>query len=202
MRGSRRSTVWLLTVAGASLSLVLGGCSTTGTLPGHPSYTSLSSPPPGSPAVTPEAAVHWMDGFCGAIRGFQTDVNAVAPPPAESTVADGKRFFSRMLDDYLVMLGKAIDRLAALSPTADPVGQSAQHTAQRGYASSRDKVTSAKTKLDAASATDLAAMQQAADATLPALQDALSVTDPVLTTSSSPELRAAAVTAPACMQGP
>lgn len=188
-----RFPVWVL--AGTSLALLLAGC-------GGAPVIDVSTESPSSTVSTPSStapsdAVHWLDGFCGAVNGFLADNNAMQAP-ATDVGDDGRKVLSKMLGDYITILDKAIDRLAALPPVSDPVGQAAKKTFVGNYTSARDMATSARTQLDAASPTDFDAQTSAAEALVSAQQTALSAVSPEMAIMTSPELRAAVTSAHRC----
>ena len=203
---SRRSRIGLLVVAGASLSLVLAGC---GSASGNnsavpsPSPAPTSAPPPttGADIDTVVSAVRWMDGFCGTVNGFLADTNKMQAPPDGDSVEEIQQSTSKQLGDYAAILGKAVDGLNALPPAPVPAGEAAKKDYLAKYTSARDKATSAKTQLDAAADDDIAAQGRAVDGLIAAQEDALSALDPVGAIISSPELSAAAATAPHCQPG-
>jgi hypothetical protein len=147
--------------------------------------------------MEPADAVRWLDGFCGAVNDFLTDNNAMRIPPNVSG-RDDSRQVSKMLGDYAAILGKAIDRLAVLSPLSDPIGQAAKQAFLGNYTSARDTATSAKAELDAASSTNFDAQVRAAEAMVAAQERALSAVSPELAIMTSSELRAALASAHRC----
>ena len=147
--------------------------------------------------MEPADAVLWLDGFCGAAKGFLADHNATQIPASVSS-DDGRQVFSKILGDYSAILGKAIDRLADLPPVADPVGQTAKQTFAENYISARDMITSAKAQLDAASPDDFDAQTHAAEAMAAAQEKALSAIVPETAIMNSPELRTALPSADQC----
>jgi hypothetical protein len=189
----RRSPVWLFAAAGTSLALLLTGCGH-----GAPVIDVSAESPSSTVSVPTESAdaVHWMDGFCGAVEGFLTDTGAMQTPSTSGD--DGQQVISKILGDYAAILDKAIDSLADLPSIADPVGQTAKQTFVGNYTSARDMATSAKTQLDAASPMDFDAQMHAADAFAAAQQKALSAVSPELAIMASPELRTALASAHRC----
>ncbi len=185
-----RFPIWLLAAAGTSLALLLTGCGQ-----GAPVIDVSAESP--SDTVKQADAVHWMDGFCGAIEGFLADNNAMQAPTTDS-IDDGRQVLSKMLGDYTAILDKAINRLADLPPVADPVGQAAKQTFAEKYTSARDMATSAKAQLDAAAPSDVDAQMRAAEAWTAAQQTALSAVSPELAIMTSPELRTALTSAHQC----
>ncbi|MCA1671265.1 MAG: hypothetical protein LC799_03345 [Actinobacteria bacterium] len=135
-------------------------------------------------------AVRWMDGFCGTVNDFLADNNKIQPPP------DGD--FRQLLDEYAAILDKAVDGLNGLPPAPVPAGEAAKTTYLEKYTSARNKVASAKTQLDGAADDDIAAQERASDAFVAAQEEALTALDPVGAIGNSPELIAAAGTAPRC----
>lgn len=196
---SRRSRIGLLVVAGASLSLVLAGCGTDNSAAPPPSPTPAGSPTPTTGDIDGvEAAVRWMDGFCGTVDDFLADNNNMQPPPEGATVEEIQQSTSTQLGEYAAILGKAVDGLSTLPPAPVPAAEAAKKTYLDRYTSARDKATSAKTQLDAAADDDIEAQGRAVDGLIAAQEDALSALDPVGAIINSPELSAAAATAPRC----
>lgn len=195
-RSLNRLPIWLLAAAGTSFALLLTGCGQ-----GAPvidvSAESPSNTVSAPSSTKPADAVHWMDGFCGAVEGFLADNNAMQAPTSDS-IDDGRQGLSKMLGDYTAILDKAINRLADLPPIADPVGQAAKQTFVGNYTSARDTATSAKAQLDAASPTDVDAQIRAAEAWTAAQQTALSAVSPESAIMTSPELRTALTSAHQC----
>jgi hypothetical protein len=200
-----RSPVWQLAAAATSLALLLAGCTTSALhraapVPDAPAAspsTATSVPLPSDAPLEPADAVVWLDGFCGAVGDFLADNNA-ARGPASISSDEGQHVFSTMLGDYAAILGKAIDRLAALPPISDPVGQTAKQTFVANYTSARDTATSAKAQLDTASPTDFGAQTRATEQIIAVQQRALSAVSPEIAIMTSPELRAALASAHRC----
>jgi hypothetical protein len=204
-----RSPVWLLAAAATSLALLLAGCTTSALHPAAPVFgtpaaspaTAVSVPLPSDAPLKPADAIGWLDGFCGAVEDFLADNNAIRGPASVSS-DEGQQVFSTMLGDYAAILGKAIDRLAALPPVSDPVGQTAKQTFVATYTSARDTATSAKAQLNTASPTDLGAQTRATEQIVAVQQKALAALSPELAIMTSPELRAALPSAHRCTSTP
>lgn len=192
-----RCPSWLLAAAATSLALLLAGCTTSAPRPAASPSTAVSVPLPGGAPLEPADAVGWLDGFCGAVEDFLADNNAVRIPASISS-DEGQQVFSTTLGDYAAILGKAIDRLAALPPVSDPVGQAAKQTFVGNYTSARDTATSAKAQLDMASPTDFGAQTRATEEIVAVQQRALSAVSPQTAIMTSPELRAALASAYRC----
>ena len=193
----RRSRIGLLVAAGASLTLTLAGCqAASGNNPATPSPSPVPTSAPATAKSaeldTVVASVRWMDGFCGTVNDFLADNNKIQPPPN----AD----FRQLLDEYAAILDKAVAGLNALPPAPVPAGEAAKKTYLEKYTSARNKVTSAKTQLHGAADDDIAAHERASDAFVAAQEEALTALDPVGTIGNSPELIAAAGTAPRCTE--
>jgi hypothetical protein len=173
----------LLAAAGTSLVLLLAGCGS-----GAPIIEFSAEPP--------SDTVQWMNGFCGAVKGFAADNNAMQIPTTVDD--DGQQVISAMLGDYVTILDKAIGRMADLPPITDPVGEKVKQAFVGNFTSARDLATDAKTQLDAASPADFAAQSHAASA-MTAVQEAvlkaISSGDEI---ESSPELTAASASAENC----
>ncbi len=198
----RWSRIGLLVVAGASLSLALAGCeAASGNNSAAPSSSPAPSAPPpttGAEVDTVVAAVRWMDGFCGVVNGFLADNNNMQAPADGNTVEEIQQSTSKQLGEYAAILGKAVDGLNALPPAPAPAGEAAKKTYLEKYTAARDNAISAKTQLDAAADDDVEAQGRAVDGLIAAQEDAHSALDPVGAIISSPELTAAAATAPRC----
>jgi hypothetical protein len=198
----------LLAAAGTSLGLLLAGCggnppsSSVSDLPAV--STTITSPAPSSETVSPatpiDTAMHWMDGFCGAVHGFLRDSNnnAMAQPTTTISPNAAKQVFLKDLSDYTAILNKAIDRMTALPPISDPVGKVAYETYLGKYTSARDRLVAAKARLDKAARTNYAAQNDAIKALEAAQDEALSVVDPVGAIEGSPTLGTASAFAPEC----
>ncbi len=190
-----RVPVSLLAVAGTSLALLVAGCG-EGTPVIDVSTESPASTVSAPSSTEPSDAVHWLDGFCGAVEGFMADNNALQTPTSDAS--DGQKVIGKMLGDYAAILDKAIDRLADLPPTADTVGQAAKQTYVENYTSARDMAVSAKAQLDAASPADFGAQMHAAEALTAVQQTALSPISPSVAIMTSPELSTALASAHRC----
>lgn len=191
-----RFPTWLLAAAGTGLALLLVGC-------GHGapvvdvSAESRSNTVSSPSSTEPFDAVHWMDGFCGAVNGFLADLSAMQVPTSDP-IDDGRQNTSKLLGDYAAVLDKAINRLADLPPVADPVGQAAKQTFVGNYTSARDMAASAKAELDASSPSDFDALMRATEALMAAQQTAMSAVSPELAIITSPDLRTAVTSAHQC----
>jgi hypothetical protein len=206
-QNSNRS-IMLLAAAGTSLGLLLTGCGdnpvslSVSESPVAP--TTIASPSPPSDTVSPatpiDTAMHWMDGFCGAVHGFLRDSNdnAMAQPTTTISPKAAKQVFLKDLSDYTAILNKAIDRMTALPPISDPVGKVAYETYLGKYTSARDRLVAAKARLEKAARTDYAAQNGAIKALETAQEEGLSVVDPVGAIEGSPTLGTASAFAPEC----
>jgi hypothetical protein len=196
----------LLAAAGTSLGLLLAGCGdnplslsvSDSPAPTTTSTTQVQSATAFTPVVRIDIAVHWMDGFCGAVSGFTADNNAMTQPPFPKTPKAAKQIISKVLGDYAANLTKAIDRLTALPPAPDQVGKVAYLTFLGKYTSARDKVVAAKAQLDKAAPTNYAAQNRAAEAMDAAQEEVFSVIDPIRAILSSPTLKMASALARQC----
>jgi hypothetical protein len=193
---TNRSFRLVLAAAGTGLGLLLAGCDNPSLLfVGASTEVSVETV---SPAAPSDAAVRWVDGFCGAVHGFRMDTTALAQSPNSSDPKASQRMISKLLGDYAANLTKAIDRLTALPPAPDPVGKAAYETFLGKYTSARDRLSAAKAELDKAAPTNYAAQNRATHAFETAQDQAFSVVDPVGPILSSPTLRTAAAIAPRC----
>lgn len=186
----------MLAAAGTGLGLLLAGCGDRPLL--FVSTSTEVSVETVSPAAPSDAAVQWMDGFCGAVHGFRMDNNATPPPPNAGSAKAAKRITSKLFGDYAAILTKAIDRMAALPPAPDPIGKAAYETYLGKFISARDKVVWAKAELDKAAPTNYSAQKRATDAFDAAQNEVLSVADPVGAILGSPTLSSASAYAPQC----
>ncbi|MFD2416393.1 hypothetical protein [Amycolatopsis pigmentata] len=102
--------------------------------------------------------------MCGAVFGLLKDDNAVSLPQSGLTGAESQRSLSKLLGDYAAMAGKAVNGLNALPASPDATAESAKKTFLNHYTVARDKASSAKATLDAASPSDFSALMSAANA--------------------------------------
>ncbi|MEC3976871.1 hypothetical protein [Amycolatopsis sp. H20-H5] len=175
------------------LCLVLAGCTAnSGT---GPAVSSSATPPPPSTSASPELAIQWVDGYCQAVNDFRKDHNEVL----NSTSGDSPKAFAKQLVPYTAVLTKAIDRLNALPAAPAPAGETAKKTFLDNYTAARDKVTSAKAKLDAAK-NSTAAQNKAVDTMIEAQKLAMRAYDPVGAIMTSPELSDASARATHCTE--
>lgn len=197
----RRYRLGALVVAGASLSLVLTGCGSASDGSAAPplSPTAASAPTP-TTGDNRDGAVRWMDGFCSTVNELLADNNRMQASSEGDTIEEIQQSTSTQLGEYVVLLGKAVNGLKALPPAPVPAGEVAKTTYLETYTSARDKVTSAKTQLDAAAADDIDAQSRAVEGLISAQEDVFSALDPVGAIIDSPELSAAAGTAPRCSE--
>jgi hypothetical protein len=143
--------------------------------------------------------VDWVDGFCGAINDFITDQNNLPVPADDGTIAEIQRGTSTYLGDYVAVLDKAIAALSALPQAPDSTAEAAARTATENYTAARDEAATAKTELDAADPDDVEAQNRAVDGLVATQEHAHKSLDAVGPLAGSPELAAAAATAPNCM---
>ncbi|MFI7122740.1 hypothetical protein [Amycolatopsis sp. NPDC049868] len=148
-------------------------------------------------AVSPSAAVAWMNGFCGAVKDF-IDGNNQMPSASGETVEAVKKSTSDQLGHYAEILAKTVDGLGALPAAPVPAGDAAKQEFLAKYTAARDKTVKAKAGLDAAGKNDTAAQSRAVEGLIAAQKDTHSALDPVAAVRSAPELKTAAATAERC----
>jgi hypothetical protein len=158
-----------------------------------------------APALTPAPAVDpatlgWVDGFCSAIHGYRKrtteEVGAGAPEP--HSVADAQKALSEQLGGIADRTGEVVDRLAALPKAPVPLAETVRTAFAGKYATARDRARDAKTALDGAKPGDVASQEPATKALEQAQEDVDGTYDPVAPLAESPELLAAAASAPGC----
>ncbi|WP_020672934.1 hypothetical protein [Amycolatopsis nigrescens] len=185
-----------LVAAGAGLCLALAGCS-GGSSP-EPAITITSTSTMSSDPAANPAAVQWMDGFCGAIHGYREANNRPAEQPAVGTVEEAQKQISDTLGTLATQMGKAVDDLNALPPAPVPLAETVQKTYLDKYTAGRDTAANAKATLDKAKRGDEKSQFPAADAVEAAQKKIADAYDPVGPVMGSPELSAAAASAPKC----
>ncbi|MFD8492878.1 hypothetical protein [Amycolatopsis sp. NPDC059657] len=142
-------------------------------------------------------AVAWMDGLCGAVHGYRQAVNEAAKKGPQSEVATAKTI-GESLGRYAEFAGKAVEELNAIGASSVPAGETARKSFVDKFTKARDTAADGKAKLAAAKAGDSKALDAAIEA-MNAAQTAVSdAVDPVSPIVGSPELSAAAATAPKC----
>ncbi|WP_246258035.1 hypothetical protein [Amycolatopsis anabasis] len=158
------------------------------------------APPPSS--ANSEAAVRWVDGYCGTIGDFAAASKASGAKITSGTVTAGqaKRETSDWLGEYATILGRAIDGLTALPPAPAPAGDAAKKTSLEKFTAARDRTVAAKTQLDAASANNTAAHDRAAKDMAAVQEDAVGAIKSLIPAIRTPELVTAVLAAPRCQQ--
>lgn len=195
MCAARKTPARLLATTGIVVAtLALTGCASD---PAPQAAPAAPSPAPASSATDPAAAVTWMNGFCGAIKGF-IDGNNKMPAAGGETLDAIKKSTSDQLGHYASILGKTVDDLSALPAASVPAGETAKKDFLAKYTAAHDKTVKAKADLDAAGKNDTAAQSRAVEGLIAAQKDAHSALDPVKAVLGSPELTTAAATAERC----
>lgn len=180
-------------IAGFAVGLALTACgSGDGAAEAPATGSSATSPSKGTDAVA------WVDGFCGAIKGFVTDQDNLPVPSEGDTVEAIQRATSTQLGGFVAVLDKAIAALAALPEAPDSITETAARTATDNYTAARETAATAKTELDAAAPDDVEAQNRAVDGLIAAQEQAHKSLDPVAPLVGSPELKEAAAKAPKC----
>jgi hypothetical protein len=155
---------------------------------------------PRSPAPDP-AVLSWVDGFCGAVNGYQERANAEAGPVQRTrpgSVAEAQRLLSTALGGIADRTGEVVDKLTALPPAPVPLAEEVRAAYVTKFTTARDRATRAKTGLDRAKPGDVASQAPAADAIGLAQQDLDGTYDAVAPLAESPELMLAVASAPGC----
>ncbi|SDZ03200.1 hypothetical protein SAMN05421504_108348 [Amycolatopsis xylanica] len=138
-----------------------------------------------------------MDGLCGAVHGYRLAVNEDAKKRPKSEVATAKTI-GESLGRYAELAGKAVEELNAIGASAVPVGESARKSFVDKFTAARDAAANGKAKLEAAKAGDSKALDAAIEAMNAAQNAVMEAVDPVSPIAGSPELMAAAASAPKC----
>jgi len=187
---------WRWAAAGAAVfGLLVAGCTAeTASTPPAPS----SSAAPTSTGVGIDATVAWMDGFCGAVNGFQDDQKKTPNVPPGNTEKEIRAGTSKQMGYYGENLTKAVDRLTGLPASPVPAVETVKKKFLEKYTSARDKVVGGKAELDAAAKNSSAAQERAVDAMISAQSDVQDLYDPVGAIMDIPEFTTASAIAPKC----
>lgn len=182
--------------------LLLTACGNPPAAPAPPPAAQQPSPTqtlPVLPTADP-AAVSWMDGFCSAVNGYRERTNRESELGASSpnSIAESQKALSASLGGIAARTGEVVDKLTALPPAPVPLGETVRQGFLAKFTKSRDRAAEAKTKLDRAKRGNEASQGPAGDAIEQAQRDLDGTYDPVGVVTASPELMAAAATAPAC----
>jgi hypothetical protein len=177
--------------------LALAACSGPG--PAAPTVTvTAPATPPTVPSADP-ATQSWVDGFCSAVYGYQARTNAEAgKSPQPSSPAEAQKALSAELGGFAARTGEVVARLTALPPSAVPLAETVRKSYVTKFTTARDRAADAKAKLDRAEPADDAAQAAAGDAIGLVQQDLDGTYDAVSPLLASPQLTAAAISAPGC----
>jgi hypothetical protein len=189
----------LLALTAVGACVALAGC--TGETPAAPaSSTTTVTTIPTLPSADPQL-VTWLDGFCGAVHGYRLRSNAyLEAMPANQTlsVAEAHRATSKDMGQFADNAGQTVDELKALPTVSDPQTETAKKSFLDKFTEARDRVVTAKAKLDATRPGNDAAESAATDALTAAQKDISGFSDPLKPFGEAQTYVLAAIKAPKC----
>lgn len=201
-----RRRLGVITALGASLAVVLAGCSddeSAAPAPAPEQESSESAPASESSGAADGAsdeAVTWIDGFCGSV-GSLAGLAQLKPPETDPGDFEAtKAALSDMLGSLDTAVSDSLDGLNKLGPAPAPEGDTAKTALVDTFTPVQQTVSDAKSKVEQATQENPQPMMDALSGVQTIGSSLSSMQNPLGEIGNSPELVAAGEKAPNCQK--